>query len=177
MCTLNLYVLGFLYTEEAAVHKLYYDRNQIPSILLIWIYLIIFLSTVSLLFSAINYFPDVCSLACHRVESGCAQRDRGPASDSALCATGWQSTTWEAVATQLRPGEDTQRMFTVCRRLVFTTFQLKLIYWMCDLSGNIRPVCDGEEGRQSTHWEDPAGRCGGLHLLGRERGWSCQRNH
>lgn len=49
------------------------------------------------------------SLTRHRDESGCAERDRGPADDSSLRAARWESAAREAVAAQLRPGEDTER--------------------------------------------------------------------
>ncbi len=55
----------------------------------------------------------ICSLACHCDESDCAQCDRRPAGDFALCAVSWESATWEAVAAQLRLGEDAERKFTV----------------------------------------------------------------
>lgn len=66
-----------------------------------------------------NCLRGICSVAGHCHEPGCAQCGRGPAGDSTLCAIGWESAAWEAMATQLRPGEYSKRTCTVCFSVSF----------------------------------------------------------
>lgn len=113
----------------------------------------------------------ISSVACHSAESWRAQRDRGPAVDTALCAAGWQSPAWQTVAPQLWPGEDTQSESTVCICLAWVT-QTSLGF-----SADLRPICDSEARWQPAHWESSAGRCRRLHLSGWEHCWGHQSYH
>lgn len=69
-------------------------------------------------------FNCVCSVTCHRDESICAQRDWRPADDIAMCAIGWESSSWEAVAAQLWFGESTEEIdivfMSLCHVFVLT---------------------------------------------------------
>lgn len=49
--------------------------------------------------------------------------------------------------------------------------------WPSYSSGHHRPVCESEEGRQSSYWEGSSGSYGWLHLLGWKRRWGLQPHH
>lgn len=128
-----------LCTEEAANHVLYISTVSNNSIGFLQPHadmklLNHFLEYVPVILSAsLIVLPEpciivciLCSLACHCDESDCAQCDRRPAGDFALCAVGWESAAWEAVAAQLRLGEDTERKFAVFRCLPCLYFASEL---------------------------------------------------
>lgn len=122
-----------------------------------------------------NCLHVVSSVACNCDESVCTQCHRGAAGDFALYAIGWESAAWEAVATQLRLGEITENAFKLISYLLIILFPEPLQH--TNPSGDFRPLCDSAEGRQSAHWEGPAGRCGWLHLFGWKRYWGHQSHH
>lgn len=76
---------------------------RFPSYLQMWVKFIYF----HLSFRISNNGPVVSfySAACHRNEPDRSQCDRGPAGDFAVRAFSWKSAAREAVAAQLRPGE------------------------------------------------------------------------